>query len=187
MFGQVPVNLGDTSIAPQQQPIDPSAIQTQLPQRHGMFGGIGRALGRVNPGDVVSAFLAGMYPQYANAFEGPMLQRQRIQGEMQAQANLQNLEFQRQLALAKQSAQLRLMYPDGEFAQQLVQSGVYPGTPEWTKAMQTRTQNELDPVVTTPQGMMLRSQVTGQVQPPSAPVGKLTPIGGPTPSASGGF
>jgi hypothetical protein len=170
------------------QPIDPATIQAQLPQRRGMFAGLGSALRNVNPGDVVSAFLAGMYPQYAQAYEGPMLQRQRIQGEMQAQANLQNLEFQRQLQMLPFQMQAK-MY-ENPLAQTLLAQGIQPGTPQWNQAMATQQQNLMDPVVNAgPWGPVLRSQVqqAAQTQPPSAPVGKLTPIGGPTPSASGGF
>jgi len=198
----LPVNIGDTSLAPQMQSIDPNSIQTQLPQRRGMFGGVS-----INPGNAIAGFLAGMYPKYADSFLAPMMQRQRIQGEMQAQANLQNMEFQRQLALAQQQAQLRLLYPDGDFATALRQSGVVPGTPEWTQAMQTRVQNELDPAVVTPQGRTLRSHVTGAIKsaiPPPPQVGEVQDgyrfkggnpadpnaweaVGGPTPQASGGF
>lgn len=184
----LPVNIGGGSIAPQMQPIDPATIQAQLPQRRGMFAGLGSALRNVNPGDVVSAFLAGMYPQYAQAYEGPMLQRQRIQGEMQAQANLQNLEFQRQLQMLPFQMQAK-MY-ENPLAQTLLAQGIQPGTPQWNQAMATQQQNLMDPVVNAgPWGPVLRSQVqqAAQTQPPSAPVGKLTPIGGPTPSASGGF
>lgn len=76
----------------------------------------------------------------------------------------------------------------GEFETRLMQSGVQPGSPEWVNAMKAAVQNTTDPVVMTPQGPMLRSQLLGSV--PTAPVGKLTPIpdGGPMGMPpSGGF
>jgi hypothetical protein len=176
------------------QPIDPATIQAQLPQRRGMFAGLGSALRNVNPGDVVSAFLAGMYPQYAQAYEGPMLQRQRIQGEMQAQANLQNLEFQRQLALAQQSAMLKLQYPSDDFSLTLYQAGYRPGTPEWTAMMKQRAQAQADPAVQTGNGPMPYSAFIAQQHQPPQVLSQLPPgavpipdQGGPTQPASGGF
>lgn len=183
----LPVNIGDQSIAPQMNPIDPSAIQANLPQRRGLFGGM-FAGATMQPGNALAGFLAGMYPQYASSFMAPMLQRQRIQGEMAAQANLQNMEFQRQLQLLPYQMQAK-MY-ENPLAQTLLAQGISPGDPRWNSAMATQQTNLQDPVVNAGQwGPVLRSQVAAAANqpPPSAPVGKLTPIGGPTPSASGGF
>lgn len=72
-----------------------------------------------------------------------------------------------------------------EFDEALAATGVLPGTPEYVHAMQQRRDNMLDPVVMTPQGPMLRSQVVGSLAAP--PNVTFTPIGGPTPQASGGF
>jgi len=184
----LPVNIGDTSLAPQMQPIDPNSIQTQLPQRRGMFGG-------GNVGNAISAglngFLAGMYPRDASSFLAPQMQQQRIRGEMMAQANLQNMEFQRQLALLPLQAQLKLMYPDNEDAQLAYQAGIMPGTPQWQQYMKQIANNRADPLTTIPGGGMAPASVARSMigaNQPMAPVGKLIPIdGGPTPQASGGF
>lgn len=86
-----------------------------------------------------------------------------------------------------------------EFERALQASGVQQGSPQWVSAMQAKVQNTTDPMMTTPlQGGAVyvgpRSQfadtVAGSVQgaaPPRAPVGKLTPIGGATPTRSGTF
>lgn len=73
----------------------------------------------------------------------------------------------------------------GEFEQRLQASGVQPGSPEWINAMKAAVQNTTDPVIMTPQGPMTRSQLLGgSMAPPGV---TFTPIGGPTPQASGGF
>jgi hypothetical protein len=136
-----------------------------------------------------AGFMARTRPGMAQSMMQGIQDKRTLDRQAQLAMLKDDMEFKRQMALAQQTAQLRLLYPDGDFAQSLLQSGIQPGTPEWSKAMQTRVQNELDPAVVTPQGMMLRSQITGALAPPSAPVGGLTPYnpGGPTPSASGGF
>jgi hypothetical protein len=76
----------------------------------------------------------------------------------------------------------------GEFEQALIASGVQPGTPAWTNAMKTRVNNILDPTVLTPQGLMLRSQVTGAMQSQpltDADIDRLS--GGTSGNAGGGF
>jgi hypothetical protein len=73
--------------------------------------------------------------------------------------------------------------PD-EFTRHMINAGIDPNSPQG-KAMYAAS---LDPVVMTPQGPMLRSQLLGTGQP--APPGiTFTPVddGGPTPGASGGF
>lgn len=92
-----------------------------------------------------------------------------------------------------------------EFERALEASGVARGTPQWVEAMVKRRDNFLDPMtsVPLPGGQVYlgpRSGLSavmgggdpasggGGMAPPTAPVGKLTPIdGGPTPTASGGF
>jgi len=175
------------------QTAQPSFAQPQSvspdPMPKGMFGsgkfGVAQAISAA-----LNGYLAGMpgpSQQVGLAGLKAMQERQQMALEEQVYEHRQNLEMQRQMTMLPLQAQLKLMYPDGDFAQSLYASGIRPGTPEWTQAMQTRTQNELDPAVVTPLGMMLRSQITGALQPPKAPVGKLTPLGGPTPQASGNF
>lgn len=187
------MQLPQGGMAPGMQPQMPQqggfAQPDMSPQPGGMFGAGNIAPWKAALAAGLAGFVARRNPETYQGVMGMMQARQQHQAQMQQLQFQQNAEMQRQLAVAKATAQLRLMYPDSDFAQQLFQSGLHPGTPEWTQAMQTRTNNELDPAVLTPQGMMLRSQITAAMQPPSAPVGKLTPIddGGPTQPASGGF
>jgi hypothetical protein len=179
-------DLSQLGPIPQQQPFTMPA-----PSTGGMFGG-----GKFGIAQAIVAALNG----YLAGTRGPSQQvglnglqmmddQRKMALEEQVYEHRQDLEMQRQMAMLPVQAQLKLMYPDGDFAQTLYASGVKPGTPGWIQAMQTRMQNQLDPAVVTPQGMMLRSQITGALQPPAAPVGKLTPLGagGPTQPASGGF
>jgi hypothetical protein len=171
--------------------------QFNMPQpQQGMFGAAAPNKTMSIIAAMLNGFTAGMPgPGHEAGLQGLQALQQGIAArrqtalEEQIYEHRQDLEMQRQMTMLPLEAQLKLMYPDGDFAQSLYASGLRPGTPGWTQAMQTRTQNELDPAVVTPQGMMLRSQITGALQPPPAPVGKLTPItdGGPTPPASGGF
>lgn len=152
----------------------------------GMFGG----------GDTwrmaLAAGLAGLVsrrnPQLAQTMMAPM----QMQRQMQMMGIQNQFEYQRQLALKQAEAQLRMQYPQGDFAQALLQGGTQPGTPAWTQAMATKAKNDLDPIVITPQGPMLRSQIingssgVGQAAPQGVTFTPL-PDGGPTPPASGHF
>lgn len=171
-------------------PDDPSiqgAASGPVRSSGGMFGsgGVGRNIAGAI-GDMLMA-RAGGQPMYM-----PMMQKQReMQMMMSRMGAQQQMQYQRELMLEQAKAQLRLQYPDGEFAQELIQGGIQPGTPEWTQAMHTRAQNSLDPVVITPQGPMLRSAIVNAPQAgQQAPQGvTFTPLGpgGPTQPASGGF
>lgn len=146
-------------------------------------------------GGVGSKILAGLSAFATNASAGlgnpAALQNLQGQSQMRMMSMQQQMEYQRQLALAEQEARLRMLYPTGDFAQELLQGGTQPGTPEWTQAMHTRAQNSLDPVVITPQGPMLRSQIVNAPQAGApAPQGvTFTPLGagGPTQPASAPF
>lgn len=97
-----------------------------------------------------------------------------------------------------------------DFQQMLMAGGVQPGTPEYAAQNLARAQSLSDPLVTVslPDGGIFNGPASqlaavlrggGQasgvtpgntpspVSLPTAPVGKLTPIGGQTPRASGGF
>lgn len=93
-----------------------------------------------------------------------------------------------------------------DFERTLIGSGIQPGTPEWQQAFVTRRDNQLDPwtnivvggnSVSGRQSAVQRAiegggglsspQAGGAAIPPTAPVGKLRPLGGGTPSASSGF
>ena len=165
----------------------PPPVQMPAPQRGGMFSG-GKP--SVNIGGAIAGFLAGMGNPAGNALLQASNERNRMTLEEQIYEHRQDLEMQRQMAMLPLQAQLKLMYPDGDFAQTLYAAGIKPGTPEWTQAMQTRMQNQLDPAVVTPQGMMLRSQITGAMKAPpltDKDIAAMDGNGGQTPPASGGF
>jgi hypothetical protein len=135
------------------------------------------------PGPQREAGLQGL-----QALQQGVASRRQMALEEQIYEHRQDLEMQRQMAMLPLQAQLKLMYPDGDFAQTLYASGIKPGSPEWTQAMQTRMQNQLDPAVVTPQGMMLRSQITGAMNAKpltDADIAKMD--GGQTAPQSGGF
>jgi hypothetical protein len=80
--------------------------------------------------------------------------------------------------------------PSASSLKQAVAGGYAPGTPDWVTLHKQHVQEIADPVVTTPAGMMLRSQALAQMGGTPAPAGvTFTPLpeGGPTPSASGNF
>lgn len=187
---QNPMTLGQmpNPLLPPQQRGQFINMPQQPQSRGGMFGG-GKPT--INIGGAIAGYLAGS----GNRAGIPLLEasneRNRMALEEQIYEHRQNLEMQRQMAMLPLQAQLKLMYPDGDFAQSLYASGIMPGTPEWTKAMQTRTQNELDPAVVTPQGMMLRSQIAGAMNAKpltDADIAAMDGKGGQTaPAQSGGF
>jgi hypothetical protein len=175
-------------------PEQPPPQVPQVPQQQGgMFGngkfGVGEAIvaalngylaGRGNPVGIQNMQMMAAMRQRA-------LEHQQAIDDYNRQRADQNTDFQ---AHRQYEIENPLPKEPGEFEQALIASGVQPGTPEWTQAMKTRTQNMLDPVVMTPQGPMTRSQLLGGGGQP-APAGvTFTPIpdsGGPTPGASGGF
>lgn len=76
-----------------------------------------------------------------------------------------------------------------EFQRVLIESGIQPGSEAWVKAHERKRQLTLDPIVqTTTHGPVPYSHITGSLQPPTQPVGKLTPIeGDASGNAGGGF
>jgi hypothetical protein len=165
----------------------PHGLQFDLPKtKKGMFGG-----GNLRDALMAAAagFMARRSPQVANnLFDS--LQRKQILADQEAQ-----YQRHRQDTLTDYEAKQRIdqQYPTphqpGEFEQILMASGVMPGPPEWTQAMQRKAQLSLDPIVQTVQGPMPYSAIVGAMQPQilqSLPPG-AKPIGGPTPPASGGF
>ena len=168
------------------------------PQSGGMFGGGGK----FGIGQAIIAALNGYLAsqpggagdvgrnnlQTMAALKQRQLQRQQELDDYSRRRADDNADFQshRQYEINNPLPQ-----QPGEFEQALIASGVQPGTPQWTQAMQARVTNTVDPVVMTPQGPMLRSQllggsVAGQPAPPGVTFTPVDP-GGPTPSASGGF
>jgi hypothetical protein len=150
-----------------------------------MFGG-GKV--SINLGGALAGYLAGSGNRAGEALLQASNERNRMMLEEQIYEHRAQLEMQRQMAMLPLQAQLKLQYPDGDFAQTLYASGIKPGSAEWTQAMQTRMQNQLDPAVVTPQGMMLRSQITGAMNAKpltDADIAKMD--GGQTAPQSGGF
>lgn len=169
-----------------------SANVPQMQQGGGMFGagGTGSKILRA-----LSAFATNASAGLGNPAALQTLQGQQQQKMYQMELGKigieQQAQFQRELALQQSQAQLRMQYPEGEKMQVLLQAGYRPGTPEWAQALQTLANNEMDPVVMTPQGPMLRSAIVNAPQAgQQAPQGvTFTPLGpgGPTQPASGGF
>lgn len=170
--------------------IDPDALPRgqqfapEKKQAHGMFaeGGTGRAIA-----GMIGDFLlqrAGMNPIYQpTMMEKQKLAIQEAQHQRQRDEEFADFQKRRQFEIANP-----MPGQPGEFEDALTQSGIQPGTSEWVKAMTTRRENMLDPVVMTPQGPMLRSQLLqGGGGQPAAPGVTFTPIGGPSPGGSGGF
>jgi hypothetical protein len=173
----------------------PSAPQTAT---GGMFGG-----GKFGIGQAIVAALNG----YLAGTRGPSQQvglnglqmmddQRKAMLEEKMYEHRQDLEMQRQLALLPIKAQLALQYPDGDFAQSLYASGIKPGSPEWTQAMQRRVQNQLDPLTMIPGGGMAPASVAramiGSSVPAGAPaIGAVVDdprkSGGQTAPQSGGF
>lgn len=158
----------------------------------GMFGGDGK----FGIGQAIVAALNGYLAGTGNpvGMQNIQMQQQMMQAKRQRQQELDDYNRRRgdENADFMSHRQYEIDNPlpkqPGEFDEALAATGVLPGTPEYVKAMQQRRDNMLDPIVITPQGPMLRSQVMGALSPPTQPVGKLTLIpGGPTPQASGGF
>lgn len=167
-------------------------IPNNVVKKGGMFGsgyGFGQALS-----DGLNGYLAGM----GNPVGQQNIQAIHQQRMLEQQQALEAQQYAQHRAddnadwMSHYNYELNNPKPSapGEFEQQLMASGVQPGTPEWAQAMKTRVNNLLDPAVMTPQGLMLRSQVTGALTPQPAPPGvTFTPLdnGGPTPPASGNF
>ena len=82
------------------------------------------------------------------------------------------------------------------YAAELAQAGYAPGTPDYISKLRDHVNNSLDPFVTVPmangtfsgpRSEYLRQFGGGAPAAPMTPVGRLRPLGGQTPPASGGF
>lgn len=188
MFGaQLPLSIGgQMPLQSVPQVLPPDMPQVSLPKKAGMFGqgGVGRAIA-----GMIGDFLlqrAGMQPVYQPTMMEKWKHAQES-ADYDRRRSDQNADWQSHYDYEAQNPKPT---QPGEFEQRLVASGVQPGTPQWTDAMKAAVQNVTDPIVMTPQGAMLRSQVMGALQQPeilqTLPPG-AKPIGGPTPPASGGF
>jgi hypothetical protein len=167
-----------------------AASLNSLPQmaqpKSGMFGG-GKV--KIDLGRAFAGYLAG---------SGSQAGMQMLQS-MDAQRQRQQ-EFAQQQFTASQNRQndnadwkahfdyTQANNPDA-FDTNAIAGGYTPGTPEWIALHKQRADNEADPPVMTPMGMMLRSQALQMSGGQQAPQGvTFTPMdGGQTPPASGGF
>lgn len=156
-------------------------------KRSGMFGGGN------NIGMAISAALNGYLAAGGNPAGLAGLQQLHQMRLLQQKQALDDAQYQRDrqdsLTDFATKAQISSQYKEpGEFEQELIDSGVRPGTPAWVNAMKTKVNNILDPAVMTPQGLMLRSQVTGAMQSQpltDADIDRLS--GGTSGNAGGGF
>lgn len=159
----------------------------QQPQSGGMFGG--DIKGKLQT--ILASYLASQ----GNAAGALFLKDRMEQKHASRQAQAEQMEYDRkrqdEMTDWRAKQDYSSAHPNyGEFEQRLIASGVRPGTPEWTKANAAAVQNVTDPVVMTPQGPMLRSQVMGALQQPeilqSLPPG-AKPIGGQSVIPTGPF
>jgi hypothetical protein len=178
-----------TMPAPVRDPFTPSPTPnpyTMQPQHLGFFsdGGAGRSIA----GSIGDALLQ---LSHAQPIYGPAMQAQRDFAQRRQEAEQ---ESQRSLSNEEALYNYKLQNPEpdqmSDFDKQAVAGGYAPGTPDWVTLHKQHVQEIADPVVTTPAGMMLRSQALAQMGGTPAPAGvTFTPIpeGGPTPKASGNF
>lgn len=158
---------GVQSLAPQSAPLN---LPVPKIKKGGMFAGA-----TFDPAAGIAGFLAGLgNPAGITTINAIHEQRMR-----EAEAAAQAAQYEQHRAddnadwMSHYNYEMTNPKPQApsDFEQTLIESGVKPGTPEWTQAMKTRANNLLDPAVMTPQGLMLRSQVTGMLAPqsPAAP------------------
>lgn len=190
-----PVGMSTPPIAPQQQ-------APQQTMRQQMYGDLpmwkillGTALDNI-------AQQTGGTPAFS---QGLQMQRQQNQ-RAQAAASERQADWQDWVQKQVWQRDNPAPQPFSEFERTLIGSGIQPGTPEWQQAFITRRDNQLDPwtnivvggnSVSGRQSAVQRAiegggglsspQAGGAAIPPTAPVGKLRPLGGGTPSASNSF
>lgn len=127
----------------------------------------------------------------------PMLMRQREQAAEDARWG-KRLDAQTANGRAeKQWEWQNKPHEDDQFTRMMRASGIDPSSPEAQGIYRGKVMNESDPPITTtlPNGQFysgprsgLAAALTGQMQaPPTAPVGKLTPLGGGAGNGVGGF
>jgi hypothetical protein len=181
-YPQMPMTLPQANPLQSMPGLQPPDIP-QIKSSGGMFGGGGKGIAQA-----ILAALNGYLASQNNPvglanLQAMQQERQRQYEEAQYQQHSQS-ELQRQKDLY--SFELANPKPDNndtandyQFISQIL------GPDAGKQFLQTKADPAI--VVQTPYGPMpmLRSQVGGSI--PAKPVGGLTPIGGPTPQASGGF
>lgn len=146
----------------------------------GMFGG--------NAGNIIAAALAGFMqrqnPQGAQSIM-QMMADKRKQALEEAQYNRQRADKRDDFTF-EQDYRAQHQEPSA-FTQEMLAAGIDPNSPDGVAAYKAIVANKTDPVVMTPQGPMLRSQLLNGGATPAPPGVTFTPVGGQTPPASGGF
>jgi len=166
-----------------------------IPAPSGMFGGGSKLQNALLA--AVAGFMARRNPSVSNnlinGLQSSMNLKQKVALAQQQRAQ----QLQDQIALHQAERNIDIANPlptqDDEYTRALKASGIQPGTPEYAQHMGQRASIlENPPRYQYVEGIGL-VQVGGPQSapagPPTAPVGKLRPLGagGPTPSASGGF
>lgn len=129
---------------------------------------------------------------------GPYAAMQRQRQDEQAQIAAEQRRQAAQYAMWQQQKQWERANPAApqptEFERTVQAAGITPGTPEYAQIMRQRAENQASAppmVVTNPDGTRTvypsGSIPRGPMTPPTAPVGKLTPMGGAAPQGAGGF
>jgi hypothetical protein len=155
-------------------------VNVPQPKKRGMFAGA-----EINPGNAIAGFLAGMFPQYAGSFLAPMMQRQRMEYDAQQQQS----EHDHQLQDAKDLYDYKRNNPEP------INNDTANDYSFWRQHLTPdQFQQWIESKVNPPQymnvpGVGLVQIPKGAPAAPTAPVGKLTPLGagGPSPSGSGTF
>lgn len=171
-------------------PSDLGQFTMPTPQLGGMFGGGSRLQNALMA--AAAGYMARRNPGQSQSMMGILQEKQSLNRQAQLAMLRDNLEFQRQMELARQAAILKQLYPDDALSQHIRLSGKPLDSPEAQALYGQAAQNEANPFqaldVTNPDGSQTRTYTRAPML-PAAPVGKLTPLGagGPTQPASGGF
>ena len=166
-------------------------LSLNIPQQSGMFGGGQNWRNALLA--AVAGFMARRSPQVANNIIGGIQDAQALKEKLALaqQERAQGLQDQIALHQANQSYDAAHPVP-GEQERLLSLYSTLPDSDPRKPILGSMLQHPVAMDVTNPDGSVTRQYVypgtiPQQPQVPTAPVGKLTPIGGPTPSASGGF
>ena len=170
--------------------LSPTFAQSAPPATPGgMFGGGGASWQNALLA-ALAGFMARRNPSVSNNLINGLQSAMELKQKIALAQQQHQQEFQDARLAHQQDRQFDIANPipqqPSEFETRLQQSGVKPGTQEWTAAMQAAVQNVTDPVIMTPYGPVTRSQALGAGAKPLTDA-DIDRLGGQTPSASGGF